>query len=96
MHLRKDIAGIVKKVLIEQGSDVNFEDMDLFANNQFFLWHTWFYDVFSRPSKEGFDIVIGNPPYGATISNSEKRIYKIVYPETQFKIDTYSLLSFFL
>ena len=32
-------------------------------NSQFFLWHTWFHDVFSRPSKEGFDIVIGNPPY---------------------------------
>ncbi|WP_341458254.1 Eco57I restriction-modification methylase domain-containing protein, partial [Bacteroides clarus] len=35
----------------------------LSANSQFFLWHTWFHDVFSRPSKEGFDIVIGNPPY---------------------------------
>lgn len=44
-----------------------------------------------RPSKEGFDIVIGNPPYGATISNSEKKTYRRIYPETQFKIDTYSL-----
>jgi hypothetical protein len=26
----------------------------------FFLWHTWFRDVFDRG---GFDIVIGNPPY---------------------------------
>ena len=33
------------------------------TNSHFFLWHTWFNDVFSRPSKEGFDIVIGNPPY---------------------------------
>ncbi len=29
-------------------------------NDRFFLWHTWFSDVFS---KGGFDIVIGNPPY---------------------------------
>ncbi|MBR5119318.1 MAG: N-6 DNA methylase [Muribaculaceae bacterium] len=29
-------------------------------NSEFFLWHTWFYDVFSNG---GFDIVIGNPPY---------------------------------
>ena len=29
-------------------------------NDKFFLWHTWFSDVFS---KGGFDIVIGNPPY---------------------------------
>ena len=40
----------------------NVENMEL-PNSQFFLWHTWFHDVFSRPSKEGFDIVIGNPPY---------------------------------
>ena len=33
-------------------------------NSEFFLWHTWFNDVFSRPSNGGgFDIVIGNPPY---------------------------------
>ena len=44
-----------------------------------------------RPSKEGFDIVIGNPPYGATLSNAEKKIYRRIYPETQFKIDTYSI-----
>ena len=62
-QLRKDIADIVKQELIEQGIHINFEDMDLSANSQFFLWHTWFHDVFSRPSKEGFDIVIGNPPY---------------------------------
>ena len=63
MQLRKDIADIVKQELVEQGIHIDFEDMDLSANSQFFLWHTWFHDVFSRPSKEGFDIVIGNPPY---------------------------------
>ena len=40
----------------------NVQNMEL-INSDFFLWHTWFHDVFSRPSKEGFDIVIGNPPY---------------------------------
>ena len=63
VQLRKDIADIVKQELTEQGINIDFEDMDLSANSQFFLWHTWFHDVFSRPSKEGFDIVIGNPPY---------------------------------
>ena len=29
-------------------------------NDRFFLWHTWFNDVFAQG---GFDIVIGNPPY---------------------------------
>lgn len=41
--------------------------------------------------KDGFDIVIGNPPYGAQLSTKEKKIYRQLYPETQFKIDTYSL-----
>ena len=64
MQLRKDIADIVKQELVEQGIHIDFEDMDLSANSQFFLWHTWFRDVFSRPSNGGgFDIAIGNPPY---------------------------------
>lgn len=63
-QLRKDIADIVKQELDEQGIRIDFEDMDLSANSQFFLWHTWFHDVFSRPSNRGgFDITIGNPPY---------------------------------
>lgn len=37
--------------------------INLAENNKFFLWHTWFSDVFNRDDKEGFDIVIGNPPY---------------------------------
>ena len=91
VELRKQIAEIVKQELVEQGITVDFGDIDLAANSQFFLWHTWFHDVFSRPSKEGFDIVIGNPSYGASLTNTEKKIYRLLYPETQFKIDTYSL-----
>ena len=34
------------------------------GTTDFFLWHTWFSDVFNRPNDcNGFDIVIGNPPY---------------------------------
>ena len=40
--------------------------INIAGNNQFFLWHTWFADVFA---KGGFDIVIGNPPYGSNIDN---------------------------
>ena len=58
--LRKSIINNVKEQLSEQCVNVDFGDLDLAGNNQFFLWHTWFYDVFL---KGGFDIVIGNPPY---------------------------------
>ena len=45
--------------ILSELKNINFAE-----NNQFFLWHTWFSDVFNRPNgKSGFDIVIGNPPY---------------------------------
>ena len=98
VQLRKDIADIVKQELTEQGIHIDFEDMDLSANSQFFLWHTWFHDVFSRPSKEGFDIVIGNPPYGAKYDNQTKRYYKNAYVTANSirglqkgSLDTYTL-----
>ena len=59
-QLRTHIINNVKQQLKEQSINVDFGDIDLSGNNQFMLWHTWFYDVFS---KGGFDIVIGNPPY---------------------------------
>lgn len=44
---------------------------------QFFDWRIMFTEVFSRPSScNGFDIVIGNPPYGAKVSAAEKDIFK--------------------
>ena len=98
VQLRKDIAEIVKQELSEQGIRIDFEDLDLSANSQFFLWHTWFYDVFSRPSKEGFDTVIGNPPYGAKYDNETKRYYKNTYVTANSirglqkgSLDTYTL-----
>ena len=59
-QLRTSIIYNVKQQLKEQSINVDFGELDLSGNNQFMLWHTWFYDVFS---KGGFDIVIGNPPY---------------------------------
>lgn len=42
----------------------------------FFLWHLHFADVFSE--KQGFDIVIANPPYGFrnVLSSEEKRFFR--------------------
>ena len=76
--LKQDIINNVKQQLREQSINVDFGDLDLSGNNQFMLWHTWFYDVFSQG---GFDIVIGNPPYGANIDTYIK-VYEKIYPET--------------
>ena len=98
VELRSEIVELVKQQLIEQHIYIDFEDLALSANSQFFLWHTWFHDVFSRPSKEGFDIVIGNPPYGAKYDNQTRSYYKNSYVTAKSirgvqkgSLDTYTL-----
>lgn len=95
-NLREKINDIVKDLILVRTAgrrDIaeSIAPIDISANDQFFLWHTWFAEVFNRPNKQGFDIVIGNPPYGAKLSKEDKAKYRKVYPESQFKIDTYSL-----
>ena len=75
--MRKSIQDKIQKQMAIQGVTVDISDIkDIAANDQFFLWHTWFSDVFEQG---GFDIVIGNPPYGAKLSEKEKRICKQIY-----------------
>lgn len=54
----------VKRYIRQQGlhpsAELRLAALDPSANQEFFLWHTWFKDIFDRG---GFDIVIGNPPY---------------------------------
>ncbi len=61
------------------------EQLDPSANQDFFLWHTWFKDIFNNG---GFDIVIGNPPYGATITENKEQ-YKKCYLCTEGKYEIY-------
>ena len=77
-QLQQLIAANVRQQLAEQRIAVDFGTIDLAANDQFFLWHTWFNDVFE---KGGFDIVIGNPPWGADLSKESKSLLKNEYPE---------------
>lgn len=56
--------------------------IDPSANTDFFLWHTWFTDVFKNG---GFDIVIGNPPFGAKLTSEEKSLYKNLYSDVHMR-----------
>ena len=86
--LKQDIINNVKQQLKEQSINVDFGNLDLSGNDQFMLWHTWFYDVFS---KGGFDIVIGNPPYGADLSFAIKDVYKLLYKDVHMRTpDTFN------
>jgi adenine-specific DNA-methyltransferase len=57
----------------------------------FFDWKLDFPELLNELVVEnpGFDIVIGNPPYGQLFSDSDKEIIKIKYPLLKFKIDIY-------
>ena len=67
----------------------------------YFLWHTYFADVFKGANNldnPGFDIVIGNPPYGAKLSQEDKEVLKKKYISAQTikeiqkgSLDTYTL-----
>ena len=68
VKLQQEISNTINKQLEAQAYNPEIlrelRSINLAENNKFFLWHTWFSDVFSRDDdKNGFDIVIGNPPY---------------------------------
>ena len=93
---RSTINGSVKNYITQQGltpsAEVHLSTLDPSANQEFFLWHTWFKDIFD---KGGFDIVIGNPPYISAVEMArteyEKLIYKKNYPQATGAYDIYVL-----
>ena len=97
--LQQEISDTINKQLEAQAYDPAILDklktINLAENNNFFLWHTWFSDVFNRDDKEGFDIVIGNPPYVSAVNmartGEEKLLYKQSYPEATGAYDMYVL-----
>ena len=93
--LRNKISNTIAKQLSVQNFDADIlrelRTLDLAGNDQFFLWHTWFSDVFS---KGGFDIVIGNPPYVSRLDDDIKKLLSHAYPEAKKKI--FDLYNFFM
>ena len=87
VKLQQEISDTINKQLEAQAYDptilAKLKDINLAENNKFFLWHTWFSDVFNRDDKEGFDIVIGNPPYVVTNKRD--------YPKYKWNSDLYKM-----
>ena len=44
----------------KENEKIELAGIDIASTPEFFLWHTWFCDVFD---KGGFDIIIANPPF---------------------------------
>ena len=59
-RLFNEIINNVRRQIYAKDPNIEQAGLDPSANDKFFLWHTWFADVFDNG---GFDIVIGNPPY---------------------------------
>lgn len=83
-----------KKESEERALDAAIENLQSVVNDKFFLWHTWFADVFA---KNGFDIVIGNPPYFNIETLGAKSPYANAVKETYSNIwqDKSDILFYF-
>ncbi len=85
-YYRELINSSVKNYIVQQGigpaAETRLNIIDPSANKDFFLWHTWFKDIFDNG---GFDIVIGNPPYVVVEANGKYKNY-----ETESSLDLYA------
>src|SRR5690606_28765466 len=52
------------------------EEISTKEEKPYFLWHLFFRDIFTG-SSGGFDIVIGNPPYGVDVDKSIQELYDL-------------------
>ena len=91
--INEGVKNYLKFIAPEKRKEIDAMDI---PNNKFFLWHTYFYDVFKQ---DGFDIVIGNPPYidSESMANQgldwERKILQKNYPNLSGNWDIY--MAFF-
>ena len=59
-----------------------------------FEWRFEFPEVLNNEGDfVGFDVVIGNPPYGVTLGKAEANILRINYDVSNYQIDTYVIFT---
>jgi len=63
-------------------------DSKTVAGDKAFKWEDEFSEIFA---KGGFDVIIGNPPYGIFLDPNEEEYYKKNFPLTNYKINLYIL-----
>lgn len=93
--LAEQIDNLISSRLIKLNDSLSNDSIKPSENSKFFMWHTWFSDVFKDG---GFDIVIGNPPYGAKLEDADKTLLKSIYYTTKTikgvqkaSMDTYTM-----
>ncbi|ADY37900.1 hypothetical protein Bacsa_3375 [Phocaeicola salanitronis DSM 18170] len=86
-ELRKDLATqLVNDGFLSADSANQLASWDMFDQNASasFFDAEWMFGV-----KDGFDIVIGNPPYGAKFSKNEKQLLKSIYQHQNYQPESY-------
>ena len=106
VDLKSQLKGSLRNILVageQLRALLNDESISLAERAKlslpFFDYKVMFSDAFeSNPDKNGFDIVIGNPPYGAKLSDDDKTIVKKFYSTTRTikgvqkgSMDTYTM-----
>lgn len=95
---KREIKEKIQKIynaIIEEQLKINPELLQKYRDSKtehskpFVLWPLYFPKVFK--DNGGFDICIGNPPYGADLDDVTQNIFRRKYKEVQFKIDSYVL-----
>lgn len=91
-RIRQEIAELLRSLgAIGESEAAVLASWDMFDQNASspFFDPEWMFDV-----KEGFDIVIGNPPYGTKLSFKEKNLLSKLYPQATKKIiDIYNFFQ---
>ena len=88
--LRLDLAKLLAESLMSPAKSKHVAEWDPFdpqSSADFFDPH-W---MFGASLAGGFDIVIGNPPYGASLSETSKLAIKQRYKHQDYQLDTYLL-----
>lgn len=88
--LRKEMAEVLAQSLMSRKKSEHIAEWDPFdpqSSADFFDPH-W---MFGKSLAGGFDIVIGNPPYGATLTETARAYVKKTYKHQDYQLDTYLL-----
>jgi adenine-specific DNA-methyltransferase len=88
--LRKEMAALLAQSLMSRKNFEHITEWDPFdpqSSAEFFDSH-W---MFGKSLAGGFDIVIGNPPYGATLTETARTCVKNTYKHQDYQLDTYLL-----
>lgn len=71
----KTIVRLQKELELAAKKEQTLHEVQEFQEKPYFLWHLFFHDVLLE--KDGFDIVIANPPYGVKVENTVKEKYRL-------------------